>query len=247
MSILIVEDNPVNATLLTLMLRGGGYQTVVAKNGKEALAAATETPDLQLIIPDYMMPEMDGLEFIAKVKTLPAWRPIPILIASAQADLDTVKQAQALQCADFLVKPIDKAHLLKRVAELIRAQPVLLRPQQQAMHQLECDLADYLELVLAFAAQVTATIPIVVLELDDSDQPFSDNLSRRLSDLAESASMLGAEKFVQWQAQSVANGHPTRAQGRALQALLQELESALLARVPPQPEAGPQPDTQPPA
>ncbi len=76
MSILIVEDNPVNARLLALMLQAQGYQTVVARNGKEGLTTVSETPDIQLIITDYMMPEMDGLEFIVKVRTLPAFNQI---------------------------------------------------------------------------------------------------------------------------------------------------------------------------
>jgi CheY-like chemotaxis protein len=76
MSILIVEDNPVNARLLALMLQAQGYQTVVARNGKEGLTTVSETPDIQLIITDYMMPEMDGLEFIVKVRALPAFNQI---------------------------------------------------------------------------------------------------------------------------------------------------------------------------
>lgn len=211
----------------------------MAKNGKEALAAVSETHGLQLIITDYMMPEMDGLEFISKVRTLPAWSPVPILIASAQADLDTVKQAQALQCAGFLVKPIDKSQLLKRVAELIRAQPIVLQSQQQAMDRLGCSLSEYHELVHAFATQLTATIPIVVLEQEDSAKPFSDNLNRLLKDLVESASMLEAEKFLQWYAHGVAESPLARAQGQALLKVLQELEGAVQARVPPQPDAAP--------
>ena len=77
MSILIVEDNPVNGRLLSLMLSAQGYQTVVARNGIEALAAVSETPDLQLIITDYMMPEMDGFEFIVKVRALPTFHHCP--------------------------------------------------------------------------------------------------------------------------------------------------------------------------
>ncbi len=78
MSILIVEDNPVNARLLALMLSAQGYQTVMARNGLDALAAVPETPDLQLISTDYMMPEMDGFEFIVKVRALPTFHHVPI-------------------------------------------------------------------------------------------------------------------------------------------------------------------------
>ena len=63
MAILIVEDNPVNAKLLQLMLENHGYQTVSARNGADALARLAAQGPIELIITDYMMPEMDGLEF----------------------------------------------------------------------------------------------------------------------------------------------------------------------------------------
>jgi CheY-like chemotaxis protein len=54
-AILIVDDNPVNAKLLVLTLRGAGFQSKVAGNGREALAILSDTPEIQLIITDYMM------------------------------------------------------------------------------------------------------------------------------------------------------------------------------------------------
>ena len=146
MTILIVEDNPVNARLLALMLQAEGYQTVVARNGKEALAAVSETSDIQLIITDYMMPEMNGLEFIVKVRALPAFRSVPIIVASAHTDLETVKRVQGLQCDGFLVKPIDKQELIKRVEHLIRSQPVVLLTSRKTMDRLDLGLAEYLDL-----------------------------------------------------------------------------------------------------
>ena len=94
MSILIVEDNPVNARLLSLMLQEQGYQTVTAENGKDALKKISEIADVQLIITDYLMPEMDGLEFIVKVRALPTFNHAPILVSSAHGDLETVKRVQ---------------------------------------------------------------------------------------------------------------------------------------------------------
>ena len=73
MPILIVEDNAVSAKLAECLLQKAGYKTVVAQNGKEALANLPTIRNLQLIITDFMMPEMDGLEFIAKTKALPAY------------------------------------------------------------------------------------------------------------------------------------------------------------------------------
>ena len=87
MAILIVEDNPVNAKLLVLMLRGAGFQCEVAGNGKEALAMLSEMAEIQLVITDYMMPAMDGLELIEKIRAIPQLNHIPILIASAHAGI----------------------------------------------------------------------------------------------------------------------------------------------------------------
>jgi CheY-like chemotaxis protein len=237
MSILIVEDNPVNARLLVLMLHAQGYQTVVAGNGKEALATLSDMPDLQLIITDYMMPEMDGLEFIEKVRALPTWNPIPILVASAHGDLETVKQAQGVQCDGFLVKPIDKQQLIKRVEHLLQSQPLVLLGKQKTMDRLDIGPAEYHELVNTFAAQLAATIPIVVLEQGGSDEPMSENLGRLLKELTESASTLGAEKFLLLYSKCMGRGLPARSHCPILRQALQELDTALTAYIKPPPKA----------
>jgi CheY-like chemotaxis protein len=237
MSILIVEDNSVNARLLALILNAQGYQTVVAGNGKEALAAVSETPDIQLIITDYLMPEMDGLEFIVKVRALPAFNNVPIIVASAQGDLETVKRVQGLQCEGFLVKPIDKRQLIKRVEQLLRSQSHVLLGKNKTMDRLDIGLAEYNDLVNAFAAQLAATIPIVVLEQGDSEEPISENLGRLLKELAESASMLGADKFVLLNSKYMERGLPARSHCPAMLKALQELERALLEYLQSQPTA----------
>jgi len=237
MSILIVEDNSVNARLLALILNAQGYQTVVAGNGKEALAAVSETPDIQLIITDYLMPEMDGLEFIVKVRALPAFNNVPIIVASAQGDLETVKRVQGLQCEGFLVKPIDKRQLIKRVEQLLRSQSHVLLGKNKTMDRLDIGLAEYNDLVNTFAAQLAATIPIVVLEQGDSEEPISENLGRLLKELAESASMLGADKFVLLNSKYMERGLPARSLCPAMLKTLQELERALLEYLQSQPTA----------
>ncbi len=237
MSILIVEDNPVNARLLALMLHAQGYQTVVARNGKEALATVSETPDIQLIITDYMMPEMDGLEFIVKVRGLPAFNNVPILVASAHADLATVKRVQGLQCDGFLVKPIDKQQLIRRVEQLLRSQSHVLLGKNKTMDRLNIGLAEYNDLINTFAAQLAATIPIMVLEQGDSDEPISENLGRLLGELAESASTLGADKFILLYSKCTGRDLPARSECPALLKTLQELDLALLAYLQSQPNA----------
>lgn len=235
MSILIVEDNPVNARLLTLMLQTHGYQTMVAGSGKEALAMVASTPDIELIITDYMMPEMDGLEFVLQVRAMPTFNQAPIIITSAHADLGTIKRVQDLQCDGFLVKPIDKKELIRRVEHLLRSQQVALTNTHKMMDRLGIGVMEYNDLVKTFVAQLTATIPIVVLEQGDSDEPVSQNLGRLFKDLAESAAMLGAEKFVRLYAKYRGGALPSRSQCVTLLKVIQELEAGLSAYLESQP------------
>jgi hypothetical protein len=80
---------------------------------------------------------------------------------------------QGLQCDGFLVKPIDKRVLIKRVEHLMQSQPLVLLGKQITMDRLDIGLEEYNDLVKAFADQLAATIPIVVLEQGDSEEPVS--------------------------------------------------------------------------
>ena len=133
MSILIVEDNPINAMVLENFLAKGGYHTAVAKNAQEALACLPQMKDLQLIITDLSMPEMDGLELIAHLRRTPAMKDLPVIIVTGHASASTVERAKDLECAAFLVKPIDKIQLLNRVESLLNEHPPVLQDQQRML------------------------------------------------------------------------------------------------------------------
>jgi hypothetical protein len=92
-------------------------------------------------------------------------------------------------------------------------------------------VAEYHELANAFAAQLSAALPIVVLEQGDSDEPISENLGRLLKELAESASMLGADKFLLLYSKCMGPPLPTRPQCFVLWRALQELETTLQAYI----------------
>lgn len=231
MAILIVEDNPVNAKLLVLMLRGAGFQSEVAGSGKEALALLSDKPEVQLIITDYMMPEMDGLELIEKIRALSQLNHIPILITSAHADLETVKRAQRIRCDGFLVKPIDKQQLLNRVGELLQSTPHVLLDKWIIIGKLDVSSGEYDELVNIFSDQVSAAMKAVALEQSESHEPVSENLKKQLMELHDSASMLGANRFVQLYSAYKGNGGVTKAHCRQLAQALQQLGMALSAQL----------------
>lgn len=229
MSILIVEDNPVNAMLLENFLEKGGYHTVLARSAKDALASLPNISDLQLIITDLIMPDMDGLELIAHVRKKAAFKDLPIIAMSAQSDVETVTRATSLQCSDFLVKPVDKKQLLTRIESLLKEQSPVLQDKNRVMNNLGVGTEEYDDLIHAFVAQLDTAMPIVVLEQAESGEAISENLGRLLKELAESAIILGAERFSLLYSRLKEETSIIRSQCGAVLKSLQELETALRA------------------
>ena len=118
-TILIVDDEPRNRSLLEALLQPEGYLTVTTNSGEEALAMVAEKPP-DLILLDVMMPGMDGYDVAAKLKANPATRNLPIIMLSALGDRSSKLAGLNAGAEDFLTKPIDRVELWVRVRNLLR-------------------------------------------------------------------------------------------------------------------------------
>ena len=117
--ILAVDDNFVVLKLLRHFLESEDYLVITAKNGMEALKlASTETPDM--IITDYLMPEMDGVMLIKKLKSQAATRTIPIIMLTAKDEEESELEGLDAGADDYLTKPIARKRFLARVARLLK-------------------------------------------------------------------------------------------------------------------------------
>jgi len=119
-SILIVEDDPLNAKLLTNLLEAHGYRTRLATTGVDGVAAfSEETPDLMLI--DIQLPRKNGFEVCFEVKRSPAGRTTPVLLMSAvyTDEEHATRYSEELSADGYLMKPFDMNVLMARVHELI--------------------------------------------------------------------------------------------------------------------------------
>ena len=230
MSILIVEDNPINAMVIENFLAKGGYHTAVAKNAREALACLPQMNDLQLIITDLSMPEMDGLEFIAHLRSTPATKSLPVIIVTGNANASSVGRAKDLECAAFLVKPIDKIQLLNRVESLLNDHPSVLQDPQRMMGIMGVGAHEYDDVMKVFRAQVRLALSTITVEQADSDEAISENARQRLRELAESAGILGADQLSRLYARLKGRPSITRRDCMELRQVLQELESVLTQR-----------------
>ncbi len=113
--ILIVDDEPVNLTVLNSQLTMAGYNTVLASSGIEALGAIEEN-DIDLVLLDYMMTDLNGFEVLKKIRELEN-NPtsFPVIMITAFFHSDTAAKCFQQGANDYLYKPVKKEDLLMRV------------------------------------------------------------------------------------------------------------------------------------
>ena len=109
LSILVVEDNPINSLLLTEMLRLRGHVVTTAADGIEAVAEATAST-FDLILMDISMPRMDGLEATRRIRATGA--AVPIIGVTANASPEKMPEFLGSGMTDVLVKPITRGALM---------------------------------------------------------------------------------------------------------------------------------------
>jgi CheY-like chemotaxis protein len=115
-SILFVEDEPGISSVFAMLLELEGYRVTVASDGLDGLEhLRRETPDL--VITDYMMPRMNGMDMIRQIRAEPDHSQIPILLISAAPPPFA---AEAMPDA-FLQKPMGSERLLAAIMELLTA------------------------------------------------------------------------------------------------------------------------------
>jgi putative two-component system response regulator len=117
--VLIVDDTEINLILFgALVKKLDDCQAHVFAEPRQALAWVTNNvPDL--IIVDYMMPELDGIEFIRLVREMPGRKLVPILMITANDQKQIRYRALDLGANDFLTKPIDKVEFLARTRNML--------------------------------------------------------------------------------------------------------------------------------
>jgi two-component system phosphate regulon response regulator PhoB len=122
-TVLIVEDEPAQREVLAYNLEAEGFRVVKAENGEEGLIMVDEeTPDI--IVLDWMLPNVSGIEVCRRLKTKSDTRSIPILMLSARSE--EVDKVRGLETGadDYVVKPYSVIELMARVrAQLRRTRP----------------------------------------------------------------------------------------------------------------------------
>lgn len=120
--VLVVEDNPLNADMLSRRLVRRGYRVVAAGDGLAAIAAAHEHMPA-IILMDMDLPKLDGWEATRRIKADPATAQIPVIALTAHALAEHKDRALDAGCDDYEPKPFDFTRLLGRMAALMAGPP----------------------------------------------------------------------------------------------------------------------------
>lgn len=118
--ILIVDDMLASREALARILQQHAYETIPAMNGAEALALLKKNK-VDLVLLDQMMPEVDGLTFLAGIRRFPKWKNLPVIMFTGVKDRGCHTRAQGLDVREFLVKgEYDPRELIKLIEKHLK-------------------------------------------------------------------------------------------------------------------------------
>ena len=139
-SVLIVEDEEALVTLLRYNLEKESFQVVSASDGEEALILAKEeTPDLILL--DWMLPLMSGIELCRRLRRSPGLSKVPIIMLTAKGEETDKVRGLDSGADDYVTKPFSPAELIARMRAVMRRTHPAIDAEQLVFDNLIMDLA----------------------------------------------------------------------------------------------------------
>ena len=117
-TIMVVDDNPDIITIVRTILEGKGYNVMSAYSGAELLSALEkDKPDL--VVLDIMMPQMDGLEVLTRMKAAPDTASIPVILLTAKVQYEDVLGGYKLGADYYITKPFTSTQLVNGINLLL--------------------------------------------------------------------------------------------------------------------------------
>jgi two-component system, chemotaxis family, chemotaxis protein CheY len=117
--ILAVDDSPSMLKMVFLTLASAGHSVAQASDGCEALAAARGEV-FDIVVTDVNMPNMDGITLVLELRSLPAYRYVPLLILTTDATAERKELGKKAGATGWLMKPFNRERLLAVVEKVLR-------------------------------------------------------------------------------------------------------------------------------
>lgn len=115
--ILLVDDEKDLVKIVKNRIEAAGYEVLVAYDGAQALEKVKERPDLILL--DIMMPGLDGLEVLRRLRNNLETKEVPVIMFTAAGESKSILEAQGLGATDYIIKPFQPEKLLSLIKRYI--------------------------------------------------------------------------------------------------------------------------------
>ncbi|MCA9197340.1 MAG: response regulator [Pirellulaceae bacterium] len=116
---LVVDDSTSMRQMVAFTLQSAGFEVVEGCDGKDALAKS-QGGNFNLVVTDLNMPNMDGITLIKELRTLPAFKFIPILMLTTESQDEKKQQGRAAGATGWMTKPFNPEQLLQVVAKVVK-------------------------------------------------------------------------------------------------------------------------------
>lgn len=160
--ILLVEDDMTSRRLIRALLpKDMKVNISEAEDGQVALQMMEKPPYPDIIICDVLMPNMDGLEFLSRIRDLPRFSNTPVVMISANAFKDNVAKAATLKVSKFLRKPLERRELNEAIEAALKEVSSKDSTMFKAQQRLCLDDKAYFELSAGFSRAISESITFV--------------------------------------------------------------------------------------
>jgi two-component system, chemotaxis family, chemotaxis protein CheY len=116
---LIVDDSASMRQLVSFTIKDAGYDVLAAENGKDALGKLSGTK-VDMVITDLNMPEMDGIQLIKQLRSMPAYKFAPIVMLTTESQESKKQEGKQAGASGWIVKPFSPEQLLDVVKKFVK-------------------------------------------------------------------------------------------------------------------------------
>ncbi len=180
MKILIVDDELVSRKKMDLLVRTLGYETVVANDGMEGWEVwKNERP--KMVITDWMMPRMDGLELCKKIREAEGSEYIYIIMVTSREDVNDLVMGMDAGADDFITKPFIKEELAVRIRageriSSFETRDIVIFSLARLVESRDSETGNHLERIRHYSRELTTAILLLDNPVEEIDTLFQDNI-----------------------------------------------------------------------
>ena len=115
MRALVVDDSRAMRNLVGRLMKELGFEVLEAVHGRDALDKVKSGVELSIVLCDWNMPEMDGVEFVRALRAESIYANLPVMMVTSEGDMSRVSIAIEAGANEYLMKPFDKSQVLEKL------------------------------------------------------------------------------------------------------------------------------------